>query len=93
MILTNNCIIIIYNIIIIVLFGPWPTMHLAVAQQKTNFFFRVQVKKQEDRNGKLQGHLAMFREILVTMFKDVPLPGKCMYLHLSFKASSLLYVC
>ncbi len=35
----------------------------------------VQVKKQEERNGKLQSHLAMFREILVTMFKDVPLPG------------------
>ncbi|XP_064388489.1 high mobility group protein 20A-like [Halichondria panicea] len=34
-----------------------------------------EVKKQEDRNGKLQGHLVMLREILVTMFKEVPLPG------------------
>ncbi len=38
-------------------------------------FSGMQVRKQEERNGKLQGHLAMFREILVTMFKDVPLPG------------------
>ncbi len=41
-----------------------------------NYYSHVmQVKKQEDRNGKLQGHLVMLREILVTMFKEVPLPG------------------
>ncbi len=39
----------------------------------------MQVKKQEDRNGKLQGHLVMLREILVTMFKEVPLPGKLFF--------------
>lgn len=33
-----------------------------------------EVKQQEEKNSKLQDHLVVLREILVSMFKDVPLP-------------------